>query len=322
MIDQITIDAVIPVLNGLPEIRHCIDGLLTQSVQIRRIIVLDSGSTDGTLEYLEGIDRVFIVHVPNGTFNHGLTRNLGWRHSDAQFLFYTVQDARAVDQNLIADLLHPFEDPAVAGVCGRQIVCHDPKHNPVEWFRPASAPQILRCQSPNAASFDLLTPEQKRAMCGWDNVAAMYRRSVMDQLPFRDRVFGEDLAWCVDALRSGAAIVYQPAAVVCHYHLENEAFTLRRALSSMFVRYRELGYVHPKPVRSLRIWLRIVRLCLLSNNLQIGRRIYWLRYNIIRGRAIRHAHALFSNALKAGEEGLNELYRAYIEQPHRPLKHG
>jgi rhamnosyltransferase len=322
MVDQITIDAVIPVLNGLPEIRDCIDGLLTQSVPIRRIIVLDSGSTDGTLEYLKGIDRVVVVHVPAGTFNHGLTRNLGWQHSDAEFLFYTVQDARAVDNNLLADLMGPFVDPAVAGVCGRQIVCHDPRHNPVEWFRPVTEPQTLRHQLADAGAFDRLSPEQQREMCGWDNVVVMYRRSVMDQLPFRDRVFGEDLAWCVDALRSGVAIVYQPSARVCHYHLENEAFTIRRALSSMFVRYRELGYVHPKPVRSLRIWLRIVRLCLFGNQLPIGRRIYWLRYNAQRDRAIRHAHALFRAALQSGEAGLNELYRAYIEQPHRPLKHG
>ncbi len=322
MTEQITIDAVIPVLNGFPEIRVCIEGLLMQSIRIRRIIVLDSGSTDGTLDYLKGFDKVSIVPVRSGTFNHGLTRNLGWQHSDADFLFYTVQDARAVHADVVADLIRPFEDPTVIGVCGQQIVCRDPGHNPVEWFRPMSEPQTIRYQLADASAFDALSPSQKREICGWDNVAAMYRRSAMEQLPFKDRVFGEDLAWCVDALRSGAAIVYQPSARVCHYHLENPAFTLRRALSSMFVRYRTLGYVHPTPIRSWRKMLRVFRLCLFENALTPGRRAYWIRYNFQRSKAIRQAHALFQRALNAGEAGLDELYRTYIEQPHRPLKHG
>jgi rhamnosyltransferase len=322
MSDQVTVDAVIPVLNGFPELRACIDGLLMQSVQIRRIIILDSGSTDGTLEYLQGIDRAMVIPVPPGTFNHGLTRNLGWQHSDADFLFYTVQDARAVHTEALADLLRPFQDSEITGVCGRQIVCHDPGHNPVEWFRPVSAPRLVRHQLTDAKAFDALSPEQKRDLCGWDNVAAMYRRSAMEALPFRDRVFGEDLAWCVDALRSGTAIAYQPSATFCHYHLENPAFTLRRALSSMFVRYRALAFIHPAPVRSWKMLLRVIRLCFFQNDLSISRKFYWLRYNLQRSRSLRQAHALFHQALRSGDAGLDELYRAYIEHPHRPLKNG
>lgn len=322
MTEQFTVDAVIPVLNGFPEIRDCVEGLLHQSVRIRRIIALDSGSTDGTLDYLKGIEEVVVVPVPAGTFNHGLTRNLGWQHSDADLLFYTVQDARTVHRDVVAELIKPFMDPAVAGVCGRQIVCRDPRHNPVEWFRPVSEPQSQRYQLSNAAAFDAMDPEVKRSMCGWDNVAAMYRRSVMADLPFRDRVFGEDLAWCVDALCSGAAIVYQPAASVCHYHLEDAAFTVRRALSSMFVRYRTLGFVHPSPDRSWRSMLRILRLSLIGNDLSFPRRLYWLRYNLNRRKAIQKAHSLFNEALRSGDAALNELYRTYIEHPHRPLKNG
>jgi rhamnosyltransferase len=322
MSEQVTIDAVIPVLNGFPEIRACIEGLLMQSVRIRRILVLDSGSTDGTLEYLKDIEYVTILPVASGTFNHGLTRNLGWQHSDADFLFYTVQDARTVHADVIANLLAPFQDPEVSGVCGQQIVCHDPGNNPAEWFRPVSAPRSVRYQLSDAAAFDALSPGQKREMCGWDNVAAMYRRSAMEHLPFRDRVFGEDLTWCVDALRSGTAIVYQPSARVCHYHLEDPAFTLRRVLSSMFVRYRTLGFIHPAPVRSWRTILRLVRLCFFKNDLPLNRKLYWTRYNFERNRSIRQAHELFQQALKAGEAGLNDLYRSYIEKPHRPLKHG
>jgi GT2 family glycosyltransferase len=317
-----SVDVVIPVLNGFPEIRDCIEGILDQSVQVRRIIVLDSGSTDQTLDYLRGIERVTIVPVAPGTFNHGLTRNLGWMHAGADLLFYTVQDARVLHREVLADMMKPFRDPAVAGVCGQQIVCHDPRYNPVEWFRPVSEPRMQVFQISDAATFDALPPNRKREMCGWDNVAAMYRRSALMSVPFRDLVFGEDLAWCVDALRSGMMIVYQPSARVCHYHLEDPAFTLRRALSSMFVRYRTIGYVHTAPDHSMLMLARVLRLCLTANELSVRRRWYWLRYNLKRRKALRQAHALFSEALSRGEAGLNELFRAYIQKPHRPLKNG
>jgi rhamnosyltransferase len=317
-----SVDVVIPVLNGFPEIRDCIEGILDQSVQIRRIFILDSGSTDGTLDYLKGIDRVTIIPVAPGTFNHGLTRNLGWMHAEADLLFYTVQDARPLHREVLADMMKPFADPAVAGVCGQQVVCRDPRHNPAEWFRPVSEPRTLTFQLSDAAAFDALSPDRKKEMCGWDNVAAIYRRTALASIPFRDRVFGEDLAWCVDALRSGMAIVYQPSARVCHYHLEDPAFTLRRALSSMFVRYRAIGYVHPPPDHSILTLVRVMRLCLIGNGLHLRRRWYWARYNLKRRKALRQAHAMFLGALDRGEAGLNELYAAYIAKPHRPLKHG
>ena len=73
-----SVDVVIPVLNGFPEIRDCIEGILDQSVQVRRIFVLDSGSTDGTLDYLKGLDQVTIIPVDPGPLNHVLNPNPGW----------------------------------------------------------------------------------------------------------------------------------------------------------------------------------------------------------------------------------------------------
>lgn len=316
-----TVDVVIPVLNGFPEIKECIDGLLAQSVPVRSILVLDSGSTDGTLDYLRGIDRVRVIPVEPATFNHGLTRNLGWQHSDASFLLYTVQDAKPVGADFVAELMIPLADASIAGVCGQQIVCRDPRNNPVEWFRPISAPQTIRWQVKDAADFDASDPELKRRMCGWDNVVAMYRRSSLERIPFRDTVFGEDMAWAVDALRSGAAIVYQPSARACHHHLEDPAFTLRRALSSMFLRYRLTGYLHPLPDRSWRPLLRIVKACLTGNSLPLKRRFGWLRYNILRRQALRQAHERFADALQRGESELEVLYKEHVQTPHRPLKH-
>jgi glycosyltransferase involved in cell wall biosynthesis len=47
-----TISVVIPVRNEAEKIATCIDGILSQTVAVSEIIVVDSGSTDGTLEIL------------------------------------------------------------------------------------------------------------------------------------------------------------------------------------------------------------------------------------------------------------------------------
>ena len=47
-----TVSVIIPVRNEAKRIRQCIEGILKQTVPVQEIIVIDSGSTDGTLEIL------------------------------------------------------------------------------------------------------------------------------------------------------------------------------------------------------------------------------------------------------------------------------
>ncbi len=141
-----SIAAVIPVKNGFPEIKECIEGLLQQTVKVNRIIVIDSGSTDGTLEYLRSVKEVNILQIDPAEFNHGDTRNMGWQHAVEDFVFYTVQDARPVNNLLLEELFKGFTDKEVVAVCGQQVVPHDKKNNPVEWFRPVSEPLNMRYQ--------------------------------------------------------------------------------------------------------------------------------------------------------------------------------
>ena len=70
------ISVVIPVKNEAGKIRECIEGILSQSIPVMEIIVVDSGSTDGTIEILQDYDIVKLVQIPSDQFNHGETRNL------------------------------------------------------------------------------------------------------------------------------------------------------------------------------------------------------------------------------------------------------
>lgn len=315
-----TIDVVIPVKNGMPEIRECIEALKAQSVTISRIIAIDSGSTDGTDAFLTSQPGVELVRIDPSQFNHGLTRNLGWRRSDAELVFFTVQDARALRPDLLERLAGGFTDPDILGVCGRQVVCHDVRHNPLEWYRPISPPEDVRHQAGDFGTFEAYSPERKRDMCAWDNVVAMYRRTALASFPFREVSYGEDMLWAMDALRAGGAILYRPVAQVCHYHLENREVTIRRTLSIQFFRHLHFGYLYPRPSFGMMDIARMARRTVFEATLPWGRRLGWLRYNFMRRRAILEAWNLFHDALASGDAALSVLYRDWVEKPPVPLK--
>ena len=53
-----TVSVVMPVKNEALKIKACIEGILAQTVPVNEIIVVDSGSADGTLEILELFPQV------------------------------------------------------------------------------------------------------------------------------------------------------------------------------------------------------------------------------------------------------------------------
>ena len=216
--DDILISVVIPVKNGIDTLPSCLDGLFRQTVKDRmEVIAMDSGSTDGTLELLSKYP-VRVHHVPKGEFNHGETRNQGINLAKGTFVVLTVQDATPASDDWIELMLSHFDNPEVAGVCGQQIVRSDADKNPLQWFTPASEAKPFLVQFSNSKDFTTLPGRKKHEYCYWDDVTAMYRKSIKEKIPFKKLMFSEDTLWANDALTMGYAIVYDYRARVYHYH--------------------------------------------------------------------------------------------------------
>ncbi|MEO7684325.1 MAG: glycosyltransferase, partial [Gemmatimonadaceae bacterium] len=186
-----TVSVVMPVRNEAARIAACIEGVLAQTVHVSEIIVVDSGSTDGTLDILRRYPRVRVIEIDPADFNHGDSRNLGVQNATSDWVVFTVGDARPADTRWIARLLEGVTDDDIVGVCGAQIVPHERDANPVEWFRPVSEPTLRRFQFSSAEEFDRLSAAEKLAACGWDDVTALYRREVLLRIPFRRTTFAE-----------------------------------------------------------------------------------------------------------------------------------
>lgn len=277
--DTPLISVVIPVKNGAATLERALQGILAQTLAERtEIIVIDSGSTDGTLDIVRGYP-VRLHEIAPEEFDHGATRNLGVSLVRGEFVVMTVQDAVPADERWLATMLRHFEDPVVMGVCGKQVVPHDPDKNPMQWHRPVTAPQVARRHYPDPVAYRALPPRERLAAAGWDDVTAMYRRAALQELPFRTTMFGEDFLWADDALARGWALAHDDFAQVCHYHHQSFGYRFRRMLTIYWHQYQCFGcFQRPAP-----FWHRLGQFTWhLARwpGLTLTRRIYWIAYNL------------------------------------------
>jgi rhamnosyltransferase len=317
---QPSISIVIPVRNEAKGIKSCLDSWLNQSVAVNEIVVIDSGSTDGTLEIVRGYSKVRLVEIPSSEFNHGTTRNRAMQHVSGELTLMTVGDGRAADDTVLARMQDHFADASVAGVCGLQIVPHDLDKNPIEWFRPQSEPKVKSFRFASPQQFDSLEPERKREAASWDDVIAMYRTSVLrDQIPFREITYGEDPFWAVDALKAGHTLVYDPSARVYHYHLENPDVTYKRAITMLCLRKWLFGVRPEIPKMSLRSRLSMIRTLLRTRTLSMSKRLDWYAFNMANQKALRQAIVDFLEAEQGGEDTVRQLHDRCVGKPFKVL---
>lgn len=316
---NVSISVIIPVKNEAAKIRACIEGILSQSIAVEEIIVLDSGSTDGTLDILKEYEKVKIVHINPNEFNHGETRNVGVRHAKGAFLLLTVGDARPYDEDWIKKMLEGFSSEDVMAVCGKQVVPHEIDKNPAEWYRPVSKSGI-RTLKFTREELAALSPAELKNACGWDDVTALYKATALKEIPFQVTSYSEDAIWAKDALSKGYTIAYNPEAMVYHYHLENKDFTFKRTLTTLYFRYRHFGFIPPKPAMGFIDLLRLIKVVWISGPMTNRQKIKWVKYNLDMHNAAKAAYRLFTDALAISEDNLTKVHTEYCGKPPIPVK--
>jgi GT2 family glycosyltransferase len=221
------ISVVIPVKDGGEDLIRCLDGIRAQQVaEPVEIVVIDSGSTDGSPEIARARGaRLF--EIPAREFSHGASRNLGAGHARGESLVFISQDAYPVDAHWLERLTAPLrQDPQLAGVYGRQLP-HDGATPPELYFLNflyGAGPRRQRCVSVERLSMETTL---------FSNVNAAMPRSVWERFPFvEDIIMSEDQEWSRRVLLQGFTIVYEPAAAVRHSHNYTLTGAFRRFFDS------------------------------------------------------------------------------------------
>jgi rhamnosyltransferase len=276
------VSLVVPTWNAGPEFPEILAGMRAQRVAGGlEVLVIDSGSTDGTAEHLRR-QPLRLIEIPNAEFDHGLTRNLGIREAGGEVVVLATQDARPADEWWIQRLVDCFDDPGVAGAYSRQIP--RPDANPfirdrlAGWHATDTAPRVQSVATP--AEFAALAPLEKLARAAFDNVSSSVRRRVALEIPFRARRFGEDLDWAHRALLAGYRLVYEPRSRVVHSHNRSMWSELKRVYLDHQNLHRLFG-VHTVPRARDLAWCtgayarHLVRVVARDPSLELGARLRW-----------------------------------------------
>ncbi len=214
--------------NEEKNIALCLSGIYVQQYKDFEVIVIDSGSTDRTLEIAKDYP-VRLYHIKPEEFKHAHTRNYGASLCEGDYIVFITADAYPQDEMWLGNLLGNFDDPTVAGVYGRQIAksAAYPMEQCFLDFYYTQEKRVQRLEGPQTKVKDVF----------FSNVTSAIRKTLLIENPFpEDVVMAEDFAWALSVLKKGHAIVYEPKAVVHHSH--NYTF------SQAFKRFFDVGAAH------------------------------------------------------------------------------
>ena len=225
------VSIVMPTFNGMRTLPRVFEAVRAQeAVRPVEIVAVDSGSTDGTTDFLEQRGAA-VVRVAHDAFNHGTTRNLGVRSSRGDLVVLLVQDAIPSGSEWLAQLIEPFgRDAATAGTFARQQPHADAsaltRWALSHWRAATDTPRVVGPLT--TAEWRTLTPAERHDVCVFDNVCSCIRRSAWNRHPFAHVALAEDLEWARDVLLDGWRLAFVPSACVRHSHERSAAYELRR----------------------------------------------------------------------------------------------
>jgi glycosyltransferase involved in cell wall biosynthesis len=258
---------VIRAYNEEQHLGRLLEGLRRQTVRDVEIILVDSGSSDGTVARAESFGAR-IVRIPPAEFTFGRSLNYGVRAATRERVVIASAHVYPVYPDWLETLLRPFEDEQIALTYGKQ-------------RGPASAhfseQQIYQQWYPDHSQ-----PRQATVFC--NNANAAIRKSLWEKNPYDETLTGlEDLAWAKWTKEQGYAIAYVAEAEIIHVHNETP--------QGVFNRYRREGMafkqIYSEAHFSLYDFLRLTAMNVLSDLWHAAREgvlwknlssIFWFRF--------------------------------------------
>ena len=178
-------------------------------------ILVDSGSTDTTLDIAWQFGMAHILTLPPAEFSFGRALNAAAGKASGEILVALSAHACPAHERWLAFLLGHFDSVQVGGVYGRQLPRRD------AW--PPVRVDYERCYGPESVVHESV------ANVFFSNANAAFRRSLWERFPFDETLPAcEDQAWARCVVDAGYRIVYDSRATVYHSHNESARQTYRR----------------------------------------------------------------------------------------------
>ncbi|OGL37051.1 hypothetical protein A3E49_02590 [Candidatus Saccharibacteria bacterium RIFCSPHIGHO2_12_FULL_49_19] len=208
---------VVPNWNGEKSLADCLDSLLHQSLPAH-IIVIDNGSTDGSLSLLaKSFPQVEVLAQKKnygfaGGVNRGIERSM---QIGSKFIALINNDA-AADKDWLKDLVQAMQNNSTAGIVTSKILSGDGQtiDSTGDFYTIWGLPHPRGRGEKSSSKFDNDT-----AIFGGSGGASLYRAKMLRQVGLFDEDFFayyEDIDLSFRAQLAGWKVVYAPKAVVHH----------------------------------------------------------------------------------------------------------
>ncbi len=195
-------------------LRGTLPALQAQEYQNWELIVIDSGSTDGSAELIRAAQPAHFVQITPQEYNPSRVMNRGMRLARSELGIFLNADATPQGRNWLRPLVNALQNPRTAACFGRQIPRPD-------------------CEAVFACDYDrCFGPQRESAQ--WDHFFSMVssglRKDVWAQRGFReDLQYAEDdeyTRWCK---AQGYQVEYVPESVAMHSHNYTAAQAQKRS---------------------------------------------------------------------------------------------
>lgn len=203
---------IIPTYNAGVNFRELVESIRSQIYKFYEVIILDSQSTDKTLQYAEILSPK-ILKIKKNEFDHGGTRNLGAKMATGDVLVFITQDILFCNNNILYSFFEAFSDQAVGGAYARQL----PRigATPVEELsRIFSYPEKSRLNTYNDFTENGVTA------LFFANPCACVRREIFEKVGgFPNHIIcNEDMVMAYKIMSEGYKTMYVSDAIVRHSH--------------------------------------------------------------------------------------------------------
>lgn len=226
------VSIIIRCYNEEAHIGRLLEGIEEQTHRNIEIIVVDSGSTDATVDIAQRYP-IKLLHIKPEDFSFGRSLNLGCSRATGEFIVIASAHVYPVYRDWLEKLIAPFAEPNVALAYGKQRGTEESKY---------SERRLLGKWFPEKSNFN-----QAHPFC--NNANAAIRRELWDVLPYKEELTGlEDTEWATRAMEMDYRVAYVADATVIHNHSESP----RR----LYNRYRReaIALKTISPLERMRLW--------------------------------------------------------------------
>ena len=238
-------------------IGKCLESVFNQNYDEYEVILVDSESTDTTLEIANRFSPLRVISISQCEFSYGRALNLGIQKvSDGtDILVFLSAHAIPLSSEWLPNLVKPLAENACVGASyGRQLPL--PEHLSNRIVR-----ELARCSYPEFYGKEAFVTRNSHF---FSNANGAIRHSCWLETPFDEQVdASEDSIWAKQILALNWQIAYTPDACVLHSHPDNMFQFIRRKRREIRVKLA----LSERQVHPMSLWQCVYNLMRLTKRL-------------------------------------------------------